>query len=49
VKSGLESIDPVDVGKPEDIADVIADLSSDRAAFVQGAMIRADGGRLERL
>jgi hypothetical protein len=26
VKSGLESIDPVDVGKPEDIADVIADL-----------------------
>jgi NAD(P)-dependent dehydrogenase (short-subunit alcohol dehydrogenase family) len=49
VKSGLESIDPVDVGTPEDIADVIAYLASDRAAFVQGAMIRADGGRLDRL
>jgi NAD(P)-dependent dehydrogenase (short-subunit alcohol dehydrogenase family) len=49
VKSGLESIDPVDVGTPEDIANVIAYLVSDRAAFVQGAMIRADGGRLDRL
>lgn len=49
VKSGLERIDPVDVGQPEDIADVIAYLASDRAAFVQGAMIRADGGRLDRL
>ena len=49
VKSGLERIDPVDVGKPEDIADVIAYLASDQAAFVQGAMIRADGGRLDRL
>jgi NAD(P)-dependent dehydrogenase (short-subunit alcohol dehydrogenase family) len=37
------------VGRPQDIADVIAYLASDDAAFVQGAMVRADGGRLDRL
>ena len=36
-------------GKPEDIAAVIAYLSSDDAQFVQGATIRADGGRLAQL
>lgn len=49
VKSGLETIQQADVGKPEDIADVIAYLASDDARFVQGAMVRADGGRLDRL
>jgi NAD(P)-dependent dehydrogenase (short-subunit alcohol dehydrogenase family) len=49
VKSGAESIDKADVGKPEDIADVIAFLASDEARFVQGAMLRVDGGRLDRL
>jgi NAD(P)-dependent dehydrogenase (short-subunit alcohol dehydrogenase family) len=49
VKSGLETIQQADVGKPEDIADVIAYLASDDAAFVQGAAVRADGGRLDRL
>jgi meso-butanediol dehydrogenase/(S,S)-butanediol dehydrogenase/diacetyl reductase len=49
VKSGEEKIDKADVGKPEDIAALIAYLSSDDAAFVQGAAIRADGGRLDRL
>jgi NAD(P)-dependent dehydrogenase (short-subunit alcohol dehydrogenase family) len=49
VRSGVEKIDPADVGKAEDIAAVIAYLASDDAKFVQGAAIRVDGGRLSRL
>lgn len=49
VKSGVEKINKDDVGKPEDIANAIAYLSSDEAGFIQGAMLRVDGGRLDRL
>jgi meso-butanediol dehydrogenase / (S,S)-butanediol dehydrogenase / diacetyl reductase len=49
VKSGAETIDPADVGRPADVAAVIAYLASDDARFVQGAMVRVDGGRLTRL
>jgi NAD(P)-dependent dehydrogenase (short-subunit alcohol dehydrogenase family) len=49
VESGAEKVDRADVSKPEDIAAVIAYLASDDAAFVQGASVRADGGRLDRL
>lgn len=49
VKSGVEIIDKADVGRPEDVAAIIAYLASDDAAFVQGAEVRVDGGRLNRL
>jgi NAD(P)-dependent dehydrogenase (short-subunit alcohol dehydrogenase family) len=49
VRSGVEPIDPADVGRPEDIAAVIAYLASSDAHFIQGAAVRADGGRLARL
>jgi NAD(P)-dependent dehydrogenase (short-subunit alcohol dehydrogenase family) len=49
VKSGLEAINRADVGKPEDVAAVIAYLASDDARFVQGAAVVADGGRIDRL
>ena len=49
IKSGLETINASDVGKPEDIAAAIAFLASEEAAFVEGAALRVDGGRLSRL
>ena len=49
VKSGEEKINRADVGQPETIAATIAFLASDEASFVQGAALRVDGGRLDRL
>lgn len=49
LKSGVEVLDKADVGRPEDVAAVIGFLASDDAAFVQGAAIRVDGGRLAKL
>jgi len=49
IKSGLETVNKGDVGAPGDIAAAITYLLSDDAKFVQGAAIRADGGRLSRL
>jgi NAD(P)-dependent dehydrogenase (short-subunit alcohol dehydrogenase family) len=49
IKSGVEKLNPADVGKAEDIAATIAYLASDDAAFVQGAELRVDGGRLDQL
>jgi NAD(P)-dependent dehydrogenase (short-subunit alcohol dehydrogenase family) len=49
VARGVEVIDRANVGRPEDVAAVIAYLASSDAAFVHGAMVRVDGGRLDRL
>ena len=49
VKSGVETIDPKDVGRPEDIAAAIAFLASDDGAFTTGAALAVDGGRLAAL
>jgi meso-butanediol dehydrogenase / (S,S)-butanediol dehydrogenase / diacetyl reductase len=49
LKSGAEKLDPKDVGKPEDIAGAVAFLASADAAFVTGASLEVDGGRLAQL
>jgi len=49
VKAGIEHLSESDVGKPEDIASVVAYLASDEAVFVQGACLAVDGGRLSGL
>jgi meso-butanediol dehydrogenase/(S,S)-butanediol dehydrogenase/diacetyl reductase len=49
VQAGVEKIDPSAVGKPQDIAAAIAFLASADAAFIQGAALLADGGRLCQL
>jgi meso-butanediol dehydrogenase/(S,S)-butanediol dehydrogenase/diacetyl reductase len=49
VKAGIEWIDKSHVGRPEDIADAVVFLASDKARFIQGSMLLADGGRLDQL
>lgn len=45
-KAGLASMVPLKrVGKPEEIAETIAFLSSDKASFITGASYAADGGK----
>ena len=49
VKSGVEIIDRKAVGRPDDLAAAVAFLASDDAAFITGASLNVDGGRLARL
>ena len=49
IKSGVEVLDPADIGQPEDVAAAVAFLLSDEARFVTGTSMVVDGGRLARL
>lgn len=49
IKSGVETIDPSDVGSPADIAAAVAFLASEDAKFINGTTLTVDGGRLARL
>ena len=49
VASGAETIDPAQVGRPEDVAHAVAFLASDAARFVNGTSLVVDGGRLASL
>ena len=49
LKTGAEKLDPKDVGKPEHIAAAAAFLACDDAAFITGASLPVDGGRLAQL
>ena len=49
LKSGAETLDKRDVGQPRDIAAAVAFLASDDAAFITGAALPVDGGRLAKL
>ncbi len=48
VKSGAEKITGA-VGKPEDLAAAICFIASEEAAFINGATLIVDGGRLAQL
>jgi NAD(P)-dependent dehydrogenase (short-subunit alcohol dehydrogenase family) len=49
VKSGVEKLQKEYIGQPEDIANAIVFLCSEEAGFIEGSMLRVDGGRLNIL
>ncbi|MBW6532521.1 SDR family oxidoreductase [Sphingomonas sp. RRHST34] len=49
LRSGVETIAPEDLGRPEDVAAVTTFLASDAARFITGEDVVADGGRMGRL
>lgn len=49
VTSGTEEMSPREIAKPEEIARVMVFLSSPAAAFINGAVLDVDGGRLANL
>lgn len=49
IKSGAETIDPADIGTPEEVASAIAFLAAEEASFITGSALVVDGGRLTKL
>lgn len=49
VTNGAEQVPEGMLGKPEDIASVVAFLASSDAAFMNGSVVTADGGRMALL
>jgi 3-oxoacyl-[acyl-carrier protein] reductase len=46
VKENAEKTTPIPrLGQPEDVADVVAFLASERAAYVSGDVLHVSGGR----
>ncbi|NML63488.1 SDR family oxidoreductase [Massilia sp. RP-1-19] len=46
VKSGEETIDKREVGKPSEVAEIVLFLASHKSSFISGSVLTADGGRL---
>ena len=49
IASGKEQVPEGMLGRPEDIASVVAFLASADAAFMTGSVVTADGGRMALL
>jgi NAD(P)-dependent dehydrogenase (short-subunit alcohol dehydrogenase family) len=49
IKSGAETLDTAEIGKPEEVAAAIRFLASPEASFITGASLAVDGGRLAQL
>lgn len=49
IASGVEVLEPGDVGQPDDVAGPALFLASDDARFVNGVAFEVDGGRLAKL